>query len=58
MRQALANRLGLPLGLEVQGILCYGKMGLFNFLVFGFFICGVVAFAGELRYNQRHFWRE
>ena len=29
MRRALANRLGPPLGLEVQGILCYGKTGLF-----------------------------
>ena len=29
MRRAVANRLGLPLGLEVQGILCYGKTGLF-----------------------------
>ena len=58
MRRALANRLGLPLGLEVQGILCYGKMGLFNFFAFGLFICGVVAFTDELRYNQRHFLRE
>jgi len=37
MRRALANRLGLPLGLEVQGILCYGKMGLFNFFYYGLF---------------------
>ena len=29
MRRALANRLGSPLGLKVQGILCYGKTGLF-----------------------------
>ena len=29
MRLALASRLGFPLGLEVQEILCYGKAGLF-----------------------------
>jgi hypothetical protein len=44
MRRALANRLGLPLGLEVQGILCYGKMGLFLIILVAISFVHVAAF--------------